>query len=328
MFDDIVVEPIYSDELLNPNKDKLIKAFEDGFDVLYLYGDTGTGKSLAIDLLADEFNFNLKKIVDIPEEESDVWAMASANSLITKKKSLYVLDGADLLSDSTINNFLAPHWERNKLVMIGYEWKRSNPIKSAAKRNDAIDFKKVKFKEIPEKDLEKLVTKIFLNKNIPLKPKVKSKIIDGSDGDLRKIFNIIKNYVNTGCKDIDMFLPETTTSYYTKVRRLFSGDYNEALEEIEEFSWYYSAMIIAENIVKKDLDMKYYDMLFDIVSKGVDKKEELLAVLASLMGRKYTKHKYTKWYYATKGKNYDDEDIGTLCSKLKQYLYFTGDEVE
>ena len=78
----IELNPVLSCEMINESVKKLDSLFENGFNVIYIYGPTGTGKSLAVELLTDEYDYAVHKFEDDIVDIKQVVALSRFKSLL------------------------------------------------------------------------------------------------------------------------------------------------------------------------------------------------------------------------------------------------------
>ena len=316
----MVLDPVVSCDLVNPAVKKLIDIFSEGFEVLYVYGPPGTGKSLALQLLLDEYDYEIFHLQKMPDTEIEVQALSRHNSLLESKPIAVLVDGIEQLSKKDISVLMKGDWNYNKLIMIGSTWKRGNPL-ARIKKSKKFDFKKVKFAEFEESVITNLLLRVAFKYKASLTLNERKRIAKASKGDLRKALDCTKYYLLGGRKDLDAFLPTSEEEYFNRIRKMFSGDYESALEEIESFGWYFSVMIMAENLKGKK-DAKFLEMLSKLSDDRMQDRERYLALFACEMSRKYGKGKYPKWIFPKRRKKDDDRDPNMLCSALKKELYF------
>lgn len=316
----IVLDPVVSCDLVNPAVKKLIDIFSEGFEVLYVYGPPGTGKSLALQLLLDEYNYEVFNLQKMPNTEIEVQALSRHNSLLENKPIAVLVDGIDQLTKKDISTLMKGDWNYNKLILVGSTWKRGNPL-ARIKKNKKFDFKKVKFAEFEESIITNLLLRLALKYKSSLTLNERTRIAKESKGDLRKALDCTKYYLLGGRKDLDAFLPTGEEQYFNRIRKMFSGDYESALEEVESFGWYYSIMIMAENLKGKK-DTKFLEMLSKLSSDKLQDRERYLALFACEMSKKFSKGKYSKWVFPKRRKKEEDRDLDILCSPLKKELYF------
>ena len=316
----MVLDPVVSCDLVNPAVKKLIDIFIEGFEILYVYGPPGTGKSLALQLLLDEYDYEVFNLQKMPDTKIEVQALSRHNSLLKSKPIVVLVDGIDQLTKKDISTLMKGDWNYNKLILVGSTWKRGNPL-AKIKKKKKFDFKKVKFAEFEESVVINLLLRLALKYKASLTLDERKRIAKASKGDLRKALDCTKYYLLGGRKDLDAFLPTGEEEYFNRIRKMFSGDYESALEEIESFGWYFSVMIMAENLKDKK-DAKFLEMLSKLNDSRLKEKERYLALFACEISRKYGKGKYPKWVFPKRGKKKEDRDPNILCSPLKKELYF------
>jgi DNA polymerase III delta prime subunit len=316
----MVLDPVVSCDLVNPAVKKLIDIFSEGFEVLYVYGPPGTGKSLALQLLLDEYNYEVFNLQKMPNTEIEVQALSRHNSLLESKPIAVLVDGIDQLTKKDISTLMKGDWNYNKLILVGSTWKRGNPL-ARIKKNKKFDFKKVKFAEFEESIITNLLLRLALKYKSSLTLNERTRIAKESKGDLRKALDCTKYYLLGGRKDLDAFLPTGEEQYFNRIRKMFSGDYESALEEVESFGWYFSIMIMAENLKEKK-DAAFLEVLAKLNNGKLKEKERYLALFACEMSKKHGKGKYSKWVFPKRRKKEEDRDPDVLCSAIKKELYF------
>ena len=322
MFDNTLkLNPVFSADLVNPSVKKLQKIFNDGFHITYIYGPPGSGKSEAVKLLLEDYGMVSYFISSIPETVLEVEALSRYNDLLDNRPIVIIVDGIDRFSKKSISRLIKGDWQYNKLIMIGYEWKRiGNPLNILTKSK--LVFKKVKFDGFPDDIIIKLLLRMALQYKSPLTMSDRVRIAKESNGDLRKAFNATKNYILSGQTDLDMFLPYSKETYHNRVKRLFSGNYYTALEEVESFGWYYSILILVENLKNKNKSDDLIDLLMSISMNKMQNRERYIALIACEMNRKYQKGKYSKWMFPKRSRKKERSEIKAICSDMKKELYY------
>jgi len=316
----IILNPVVSCDLVNPAVKKLIDIFSEGFEVLYVYGPPGTGKSLALQLLLDEYNYEVFHLQKMLDTEIEIQALSRHNSLLESKPIVVLVDGVELLTKKEISMLMKGDWNYNKLIMVGATWKRGNPLARFMKKKK-FDFKKVKFAEFEDSIVTGLLLRLALKYKSSLTLNERTRIAKESKGDLRKALDSTKYYLLGGRKELEAFLPSSEALFFNRVRRMFSGNYEEALEEIESFGWFYTIMIMAENLKDKK-DVKFLEMLAKLNNNKIAEKERYLALFACEISKKHGKGKYPKWVFPKRKKKNEVQDSDILCSALKREMYF------
>jgi len=318
----IELNPIISMDLLNPAVKKLADLFEKGFQVVYIYGTPGTGKSLAIELLIDEYDLAIIKIDKKIENIKQVVALSRAKSLLDPRKTVVIVDGIDEHSRQELELLAKGDWRFNQLILVGEKYPRaSNPIIPFSK-NKKYSFKKIKFDKLPERDMSLLISKVATTYKKPMLKADIDKIVNAVDGDIRKALSVTKNYFLGGGVDLEAFLPYNEVTQFNRVKRMFNGNYEDALEEVENFGYYYSVMIMAANIEGKKDSGKLLELLMDLSKSKVQDRERLLAILACKIHKKYSRGKYTKWIFPKRTKKVEKILVDAKCSQIKKRLYF------
>lgn len=317
----IVLDPVLSCEMINPAIKKLDDLFENGFNVIYIYGPTGTGKSLAVELLIDEYDYAVYTFDDDIKDIKQVIALSRFKSLLDPRKTVVLVDGIDQYSKDNLELLAKGDWNFNKLILIGENYpKKANPLAPFSK-SKKYSFKKIKFSKIDEREMRLIVSTLAGKYKKPMLKETVDKIVKASDGDVRKLLNITKNYFLAG-GDVETFLPQCEETEFNRVRRIFSGNFEDALEEIENFGWYYSIMIIQSNLEGKKDSERLMEVLMTLSQNKSQDRERLLAVLACKIHEKYTKGKYTKWIFPKKAAKSEKSNIDALCSDMKKEMYF------
>lgn len=318
----VKLEPVISCDLINPAVSKLSSAFKSGFQILYVYGGPGTGKSLAVELLVDEYNFVPFYLTKFPETKLEAEALARYNSLEDNRKIAIIVDDIERAGLKEISNLISVDWSYNKLILIGEEFKRTgNPLAKLATSKKVI-FKKVKFDGFPENKMLELLLRLGLKYKTPLTLDERTKIAKASNGDLRKALNATKYYILSGKSDLEMFIPNSEESYFNRVKKMFSGDFDKALEEIELFGWYYSIMILLVNLEGKKKSDDLIELLMILSVDKIQNRERYLALMACEMAKRYGSGPYPKWYFPKRIKKEEESTIDALCSDIKKEMYF------
>ncbi len=229
----IKLEPVLSCELVQPAAEKLYDIFKKGFDILYVYGPTGTGKSLAVEMFIDENNLAVHYLDKVPDTKLEVEALSRYNSLTDVRVVAVVVDDMDRLTKKQLSTLLSVPWRHNRLILIGSKWKRiNNPLARIAK-NKKIVFKKIKFDKFKDETISAVLLRLALKYKTSMSLEERIKIAKAANGDMRKAMNAAKNYILSGKYDLESFIPESEDAYFNRVRRMFGGNYEEALEEVE-----------------------------------------------------------------------------------------------
>jgi hypothetical protein len=318
----IKLEPVISCDLVNPAVDKVSKAFRSGFQILYIYGGPGTGKSLAIELLVDEYNLVPYYLTKFPETKLEAEALSRCNSLDDKREIAVIVDGIERANLKEISNLINVDWSFNKLILIGSEWKKvGNPLAKLV-ANKKVNFKKIKFEGFPDDKMLEILLRLGLKYKTALTLDERMKIIKASNGDLRKAMSACKYYILSGKQDIEMFIPNSEESYHNRVKKIFSGNYDNALEEIESFGWYYSIMILLANLEGKKKSDDLMDLLMKLSMDKMQDRERYLALMACEIAKRYGKGPYPKWYFPKRVKKQEELDVDAFCSDVKKEMYF------
>jgi hypothetical protein len=318
----IKLDPILSCELVNPAVDKLSQAFKSGFEILYVYGGPGTGKSLAVEFLVDEYDYVPHYLTKFPETKLEAEALARHNSLVNTKQVAVIVDGTDRANLKDIVNLISVDWSLNKLILIGADWKKTGNPLSKLVTSKKVKFKKVKFNGFPEGVMLELLLRLGLKYRLPLSLDERTKIVKASNGDLRKALNACKYYLLGGKQDLEMFIPNSEESYFNRVKRMFSGDYNKAIEEVESFGWYYTIMILLENLEGKKKADDLIELIMKLSMDKMENRERYLALVACEMQKRYGKGPYPKWVFPKRAKKQEPSEIDALCSESKKWMYF------
>jgi len=318
----VVIDPILSCEMVNPAVKKMSDLFDKGFEVLYIYGPPGTGKSLAIELLVDEHEYAVHKLDKKIETKQQVTGLSRGSSLLDSRKTLVLVDSIDTHSKQELALLAQGDWKYNKLILVGEKYPRaSNPISPFAK-NKNYGFKKIKFDKISELHLAMFVLDLATKHKMPMLKADRDKIVNASDGDIRKCLSVTKNYLLGGGVDLEGYLPQNEETQFNRVKRMLGGNYEDALEEIENFGWYYSIIIMAANLEDKSDKDELLEMLMDLSKSKLNDRERLLALVACKIHKKYTKGKYTKWIFPKRATKQEISTVIAKCSNMKKEMYF------
>jgi len=293
--------PTKSSQLKNKNAAALISFFAFNASVLYLYGDTGTGKTFAVDMLAKEYGYETL-YVEPPFENVEVQAAASYN-LFTNDKKLIIIDSGDLLKSVDVKALAKGYWGETRLVIIGDAYPRSSPLRSA-------------FKGQPYK--------YVAIKGARVSYEVLLRIAQESTGDMRAARLSLRALIASGSGgEVERFLPLSENAYYNNINRLFSPDSNDVSDAIDFFGSYISIQIMRKNLIARMSDRSDLMYLLKMCLELGDTYPEYLIQLGSSIGKEMKSKKFLSYKKPIK---FEVPQIEANCSSVKKILYFRGYE--
>ena len=166
---------------------------------LFVYGKNGTGKSIAIELLAKKYNFELIKSYanekrGYKELQKTIFESIKQQSLI-KKNKLIVIDDIELI-DSTKAIIEIIKTSKFPVVIIG-----TNPYES--KLHVLRKYcKLIKFNSIRTEQIKNFLVKICIKENIKFEEKASNQLSRMCDGDLRACLNDLETLSEISIKSI------------------------------------------------------------------------------------------------------------------------------
>jgi len=233
---------------------------------LLLYGSTGTGKTLIVEIIAKENNFNLIEINASDKNAAsyirEVLLPASKEGSLLNKR-LILIDEIDSFSD------------RGAIAEIIKTLKQSaHPIIITA--NNAYDKKLrslrnycslLKINRIPVNLIERELNKIALKEKIKISRDMIRRIAIDSDGDIRSAINDLGVF----SKDTEFGIRDKEKDIFKVLRIIFqSNDLKRALQaigesdkDIDEIFWW-----IEENIPKEFKNAEEIAKAYDLLSKA------------------------------------------------------------
>lgn len=311
--------PKKSSQLINKGASALVKFFESDIPVLYLYGNTGTGKTYAVDMLVREFGYEVVKPTP-PFTKDDIDMLCTKPFFVIDKK-LVIVDGRGDIKANDVRLLSEGRWDETRLIIIGDSYPKTSPIRTHFK-NTAFKFAAIKFYPFEVNDIVGCLSIYALELGVQVSYDVLVKIAKHADGDMRVARIALRCLVHSGDEDaVDVFLPVGESSYINNVAKMFSKKKSDIKEAIDFFSPYVSMLIIRENIIKFCLEeIDLFDLLHQYANLDVDNVDELVN-LAYLVGLKIKTFKYA---YYRKSKSLGVPEVDVDCSDIKKILYYQG----
>lgn len=317
----LILEPEFSIDLLNPAVKKLRSIIDaDDFDVLYVYGPSGTGKSLAISLLFNEAGFDIYYLDKVPDNPNDVDGISKTSSILSdNSRRVVVVDDITRFTKKEVKMLYHGDWGKTKLVLVGSELRRTDGhITGFSKR---FRFKKVKFNKFSNELLERVLAKFLLKHKVPIQYNDKKRLAEFADGDIRKLLMMARLYTYVYPMSVDTVLETTGYKYNRRLDKFFSTNFDDVLEEIINYGWYYSAIIIFTNLLRMHKVYDIIEVLLRIIEDDTVNKEQYLAIIAMEMARR---RRRGGWTFPSNKKITMEYNRQILASPLKQYLYYGG----
>jgi DNA polymerase III delta prime subunit len=312
--------PRKSSQLKNKNAASLVKFFESNTGVLYLYGETGSGKSYGVTLLAKEFGY--ETIYARSPFNEDVIRLISSSNLIIDKK-LIVVECADDLGAKELSILASGNWGENRLILIGDAYPKDSPIRTKFKEH-SYGFDAIKFYPFEINDIVNCLSLYAIELGTSVTYDTILAIAKRANGDMRAARYSLKSLIASGDEDsVENFLPITENAYMDKIHELFSKDKNTIAGVVKMFTPYISLMIIRENILQFCPDnMVFLELLMQFANLK-EEHEDNIVDLAYLVGRENRSYQVAYYRKATPiGVPEIDED----CSDTKKILYYTAFE--
>ena len=312
--------PRRSSQLINRGASALVKFFEDDDDVVYLYGPAGSGKTYALDMLAQEYGYDIVRMKG-PLTREVVNLYASANVFMVNRK-LVLVDITDL-SASDIKTLSEGGWGTTKLVIVGEEYPKKSPLRTHLGKQD-YRYTAVKFHQFTKNDITGCLSLYALEMGVSISYEVINRIGDAADGDMRAARMCLKALIASEDEDaLETFLPFSDMVYNNEIKKLFSGNRTKAREAVETFSPFVSILILRENILKfRPDDEVAMRLLYKYANLDADVTEQIID-LACYLGKHIKTYVYA---YYRKAKPINPPSVDVDCSDAKKILYFTGFE--
>lgn len=308
--------PVKSSQLKNKNASALISFFASDIPVLYLYGNSGSGKTFAVNMLAKEHGYEILYIT--PPFDENVVMMASSYSLFMNDKKMVVVDVGDNLKASDLSILAKGRWDETRLVIIGDTYSKTSPMRNAFK-NAPYEFEAIKFHQFEEMDVLSCLTMYAAELGARVSYEALLQIAKESAGDMRAARLCLKALVASGDEEhLKSFLPLSEAAYFSNINKLFSENIEDVQEAVEFFGDFMTIQLIRKNIIEKlpdRADLMYMLKLSSSLNVGYG---DYLAQLASMVGRLSKTKKFVSFKKAIP---FDVPDIKTKCSNAKKILY-------
>jgi len=311
--------PTKSSQLKNKNAATLISFFSSDTAVLYLYGEPGTGKSFAVDMLAKEYGYDVIHLE--PPFDNHVVQAASACSLFTNDKKLIIIDVGDSMKAPDLKALAKGYWGESRLVIIGDTYPRASPLRNAFKKQP-YKFTAIKFHQFDEMEILGSLTMYAGELGARVSYETLLHIAQESAGDMRAARLSLKALIaSRDVQEIKCFLPLSENAYFSNVNKLFSRDSEDVREGVEYFGAYISIQIMRKNLIARMPDR--YDLMYllKMCSELGENFEGYLIQLGSLIGRVMKSKKYLSY---SKPTPFEVPDVNVNCSSVKKVLYFRG----
>ncbi len=311
--------PKRSTELNNKGAPALIKFFQTDADVLYLYGPWGSGKTTGLEVLAEEYAYEILKTAP-PFKQAKVDALCAKGVFMLNRK-LVIVENANKLSASDIKELSEGTWKDSKLVLIGETFPKKSPMRTHFAKK-AYKFIPVKFFPFTKDDIMGCLSLYGLELGVSISYELINKIAEYATGDMRAARISLRNIVASEDEEsVDIFMPFSDTVFRNDVAKLFSADKIAIKESIDTLSPYITLMIIRENILRFcPKEKKLFGLLHTYANLDINYTTELVN-LAYAVGKKIKTFNYL-WY--RKPKVMETPNIDVDCSDAKKIIYYTG----
>lgn len=241
-----------------------LKKWEPG-KALLLYGPTGIGKTLIVEVIAKENKFNL---VDVNASDKDIVSYVKEVLLPASKegsllnKRLILIDEIDSFSDRGIMaEIIKVIKESASPIIITANNAYDNKLRTL--RNYCI---LLRVNRIPVNLIEKELKKLALKEKIKISEDVIRRIAMDSDGDIRSAINDLEI-----SKDLEFGIRDREKDIFKVLKIIFqSNELKKALQaiddsdkDIDEIFWW-----IEQNIPSEFKDVEELAEAFDLLSKA------------------------------------------------------------
>lgn len=311
--------PTKSSQLKNKNAATLISFFSSDTAVLYLYGEPGTGKTFAVDMLAKEYGYEMLYLE--PPFENHVVQSASACSLFVNDKKLVIVDVGDSMKAADLKALAQGYWGESRLIIIGDSYPRASPMRNAFKKQP-YKFTAIKFHQFDEMEILGSLTMYAGELGARVSYEVLVQIAKESAGDMRAARQCLKALVaSRDVSEIKSFLPLSETAYFSNINKMFSQDIDDVRDAVEYFGPYITIQIMRKNLITRmpeRVDLMY---LLKMCSELGEDYTEYLMQLGSTIGRIMKSKKYLSY---SRPKALEVPDVNVKCSDVKKILYFRG----
>jgi len=313
--------PTKSSQLKNKNAATLVQFFSSDTAVLYLYGDTGTGKTFAVNMLAKEYGYETLYL-EIPFDDVMVQA-ASSLSLFANDKKLIIVDAGDLLKSADAKALAGGYWGESRLIIIGDTYPKTSPFRTAFKEQP-YKYIAIKFHQFDEMEVLSALTMYAAELGARVSYEVLLKIAREANGDMRAARNSLRALIASGAEEeVERFLPLSEMAYYSNINKLFSEDSEDVQDAVDYFGDYISIQLLRKNLIARMPNRPDLMYLLKMCSELGDVNKDYLVQLASIIGKAMKSKKFLSY---SKAKPFDVPQIDTKCSDVKKILYFRGFE--
>lgn len=308
--------PTKSSQLKNKNANSLIAFFSSDTSALYLYGDAGTGKTFAVNMLAKEYGYEIMYLE--PPFDDNTAQAASSLSLFSNDKKLVIVDVGDSLKSADVKSLASGRWGETRLIIIGDTYPKTSPIRTAFK-DQPYRFMAIKFHLFDEMDILGSLTMYAAELGARVSYEVLSQIAREAAGDMRAARLSLRALVASGKEEnVKSFLPLSEAAYYSNINKMFSNDIEDVREAVEYFGDYITIQILRKNIVSRMPNRSDLIYMLKMCSELGEDYSEYLMELASMFGRLVKSKKFISY---KKAKPFSVPDIDTKCSDAKKIAY-------
>jgi hypothetical protein len=308
--------PTKSSQLKNKNASALISFFASDTPVLYLYGNAGTGKTFAVNMLAKEYGYEVLYIS--PPFDENMVIMASSSSLFMNDKKLIVVDVGDTLKVSDLNILSKGRWNETRLIIIGDTYSKTSPMRNAFK-DMPYKFEAIKFHQFEEMDILSCLTMYAAELGARVSYESLLQIAKESAGDMRAARLCLRALIASGNEEnIKSFLPLSDAAYFSNISKLFSENIEDVQEAVEFFGDYMTIQLIRKNIVAKLPNRPDLMYMLKMSSALTVDYADYLVQLACMVGRLSKTKKFVSFKKAVP---FEVPNIQTKCSNAKKILY-------
>jgi len=253
---------------------------------LLLYGPTGIGKTLIVEILSKENKFNLTEInttdKDIVSYIKEVLLPASKESSLFNRR-LILIDEVDSFSDrGAITEVIKIIKESASPVILTANNAYEQKLKTLRHHCTL-----VRANRIHVNTIERELKRIALREKINIKEEMIRRIAADSDGDIRAAINDLEN----SSKDLELGFRDRERDIFRTLKIIFqSNNLKEALQaidesdkDIDEIFWW-----IEQNIPLEFKDNIELAQAFDLLSKA-DLFKSKIAINQNYRFKKYMK---------------------------------------
>lgn len=309
---DIKSIPKKSSQLSNRNARQLISFFESQDGILYLYGPSGSGKTFGVELLAEEFAYDVIYI-EPPFSREELFSISSSGLLVRK---MVLIDCGVDLSKANLMLLGEQDWSDTRLIIIGQEYPKDSPIRSVFKDNKN-GFRAVKFYKFDVNDILGSLSTYSWELGVMVSYDVIKKIAEAADGDMRSARIALKAMIASKSERyVNTFLPMSEHTYFSLYDKLFSGKVEDIEDAVNVFGSYVSMIILRNTILKSEYSEDLLDIM-QILTLNLENSQDMVIDIAKLLeGVKSERY--------MKPAKLEVPDIDVKCSSMKKLLYLRG----